>query len=561
MKEKEKKLKVLLVYPNLPLMLVPPLSMAIFTKLLKDKKHEVELFDTTPYIPEDINSSPQNRTIYLQARDFSDEDDLGVSIKTNLIGDYKEKVFSYKPDLIIYSIVEDAFFKALKMMDAIEEYKCIKISGGVLPTADPEHVISKKQINFIALGEGEVTLIDVADAVKNKKNLKNLKGTWFKDESGEIHKNPKNQLVDINNSVPDYSLFDEKRFFRPMGGKIFKTIPIETYRGCPYKCTFCNSPMHNTQVSKEKIAHSFLRRKTIENVRKEILDLKNKYNPGFLYFVDDSFLARPRKEIFEFCDMYEEFKIPFWFNTRPENCKVDFLKRLKEIGAYRISFGVECGNPDFRQKVLLRKPTNKEIIESFKVIEESGIAFSVNLIIGFPGETRDLTMETVDLVRVISGYDTITVSIFTPYRGTVLQKIAVKNGWLDKNHITIHTTSSSVLKMPSPYLSSKDIDGLMKTIPLYVYFPKSEWANIRKAEEDSDEGKSILEHYSKIYKENFLKNSQGDKKVMFNEASGKQPTRAKNPDKIANNNSSNDDGQFSNKKMTKTELALLTMQN
>ena len=113
-----------------------------------------------------------------------------------------------------------------------------------------------------------------------------------------------------------------------MGGKIFKTIPIETYRGCPYKCTFCNSPMHNTQVSKEKIAHSFLRRKTIENVRKEILDLKNKYNPGFLYFVDDSFLARPRKEIFEFCDMYEEFKIPFWFNTRPENCKVDFLKRL-----------------------------------------------------------------------------------------------------------------------------------------------------------------------------------------------------------------------------------------
>ncbi|MDC0200684.1 radical SAM protein, partial [Candidatus Pelagibacter sp.] len=382
MKEKEKKLKVLLVYPNLPLMLVPPLSMAIFTKLLQDQKHEVELFDTTPYIPEDINSSPQNRTIYLQARDFSDEDDLGVSIKTNLIGDYKEKVFSYKPDLIIYSLVEDAFFKALTMMDAIKDYKCVKISGGVLPTADPEHVISKEQINFIALGEGEVTLIDVADAVKNKKNIKNLKGTWFKDESGKVHKNPKNQLVDINNSVPDYSLFDEKRFFRPMGGKIFKTIPIETYRGCPYKCTFCNSPMHNTQVSEEKIAHSFLRRKTIENVRKEILDLKNKYNPGFLYFVDDSFLARPRKEIFEFCDMYEEFKIPFWFNTRPENCKVDFLKRLKEIGAYRISFGVECGNPDFRQKVLLRKPTNKEIIDSFKVIEESGIAFSVNLIIG-----------------------------------------------------------------------------------------------------------------------------------------------------------------------------------
>ena len=44
-------------------------------------------------------------------------------------------------------------------------------------------------------------------------------------------------------------------------------------------------------------------------------------------------------------------KIPFWFNTRPENCKVDYLKALKRVGAYRISFGIECGNPDFRQKV------------------------------------------------------------------------------------------------------------------------------------------------------------------------------------------------------------------
>ena len=110
-------------------------------------------------------------------------------------------------------------------------------------------------------------------------------------------------------------------------------------------------------------------------------------------------------------------------------------------------------------------------------------------------------METVELVKQIKGYDTITVSIFTPYRGTVLQKVAVKNGWLDKDHITIHTTSSSVLKMPKPYLSSKDIDGLMKTIPLYVYFPKSEWKNIRKAEESDDEGLSLQELVNRIRKE------------------------------------------------------------
>ena len=549
----KKKFKILLVYPNLPLMLVPPLSMAIFTRLLKDYGYTVDLFDTTSYIPEDINSSPQNRTLYLQARDFSDEDDLGVSIKTELYKDYREKVFNYKPDLIIYSVVEDAFPKAIKMMEAVKDYDCVKISGGVLPTADPGYVINKKEINFIAIGEGEITLLEVSEAVRNKKDLKNLKGTWFKDENGKIFKNPRNKLVDINKSLPDYSLFDPRRFYRPMGGKIFKTIPVETYRGCPYKCTFCNSPMHNSQVKDENIAHDFLRRKSIENVRKELLSLRDLYSPEFIYFVDDSFLARPRKEVFEFCEMYKEFKTPFWFNTRPENCKEDYLKALKEVGAYRISFGVECGNPDFRQKVLLRKPSNQEIIESFKVIHNSGIAFSVNLIIGFPGETRDLVMETVELVKQIHGYDTITVSIFTPYRGTVLQKIAVKNGWLDKDHITIHTTSSSVLNMPAPYLSSKDIDGLMKTIPLYVYFPRSEWKNIKKAEENTEEGRNILDHYSKIYKDNFLKKNQDDKKIIYAHDE-KQPLRSKNPDfrysELAKN-----------KKLSPSELAILTMNN
>ena len=104
--------------------------------------------------------------------------------------------------------------------------------------------------------------------------------------------------------------------------------------------------------------------------------------------------------------------------------------------------------------------------------------------------------------------------------------------------------------MPPPYLSSKDIDGLMKTMPLYVYFSKTEWPNIRKAENDNDEGKKLLDHYSKIYKENFLKQTQSDKKILFNDTSNKQPTRAQNPNKNVNNNIDNDI-DFTNKKMSK----------
>ena len=512
---KKKDFKILLVYPNIPLMTVPPLSMAIFTGILKKEGYTVELFDTTPYISDDGNLSQKNRRLYLQYRDYSDEDDLGIVVKTNLIEDFRKAVLDYKPDLMIWSVVEDAFKKTLKMVESIKDYKCVSIFGGVLPSADPEYVINQKYINFISKGEGEITLKELAKTVYEKKNYQNIKGTWFKKDDGTIIKNPPNQLVNINESTPDFGLFDPKRFNRPMGGRIFKMIPIETYRGCPYKCTFCNSPMHNTNVKKDSIAHSFLRRKTIKKVRSEISSLVKRYDPSFLYFIDDSFLARPKNEIFEFCDMYEEFKIPFWFNTRPENCKEDVLKRLHEVGAYRISFGVECGNEEFRTKVLLRKPTNEQVIEAFKVIEKGKIAFSLNLIIGFPGETRDLVMETVNLVKKLSGYDALTVSIFTPYRGTVLREIALKNGWIEPDHITVHTTSSSVLNMPPPYLQKDEIDGLIRAIPLYVYFPYENWNEIKKTEKFDAVGNKIFKKYSEIYKKNFLRETQDDKKIFI----------------------------------------------
>ena len=79
-----------------------------------------------------------------------------------------------------------------------------------MPSADPEYVIKHKDINFIAKGEGEITLKELAKCVYEKKNYKNLKGTWFKNEDGTINKNPPNQLTNINEGVPDFSLFDSK---------------------------------------------------------------------------------------------------------------------------------------------------------------------------------------------------------------------------------------------------------------------------------------------------------------------------------------------------------------
>jgi len=509
--------RVLIVYPNLTMMLVPSLAIGIFTRILKSQNYQVFLFDTTHYASKE-NSSPQNRVKFLQAREFDETNDLGIRIKTDLIGDFVRKVKILKPNLLIYSVVEDCYNQTLSLMDAIKDEGIPHLVGGVFPTAAPEVCIDNDLIEMIGIGEGEQIIIDVCEAVRLYKGIESIPGTWVKTDGGII-KNPRDMITSIHNSVPDFSLFDEARFNRPMGGRIFRTIPVETYRGCPFQCTYCNSPMQTEKARKSNLGN-YLRRKSIDDLRVEINQLIEKYDPQFLYFIDDSFTARPKDEVFAFCDMYQEFGLPFWFNTRPETTTPGMMKRLKEVGIYRISFGIEAGNEQYRKKVLGRNGTNDQLKKVYDEIADSEIPFSLNLIIGMPGETRDLIMDTIHFTRTIRGFDTITVSIFTPYHGTVLRKIAVNNGWLDKNYITKHTTSSSALNMPSPYLSSKDIDGLMRVIPLYIYFPETEWDKIHRAEIPDKEGDEILNYYSRIYKEKFLKESQDDRKIIVDGATG-----------------------------------------
>ena len=500
--------KVLLVYPNLTMMLVPSLCMALFTGILRRAGYTVELFDSTHYVS-DLTSSPDNRVKFLQYRPFDAQKDLNFQLHTDLTGDFARKVNDFKPDLLVMSVVEDTFLQGVSLLETIKDAQIPSIMGGVFVTAAPEKAISFPQVQMVGLGEGEETILEVAERVRRGESCEDVPNVWFKRPDGGITKNQMRPLVDISTAVPDFSLFDETRFYRPMGGRDFKTLPIETYRGCPYVCTFCNSPMQ-VETMRDNNLGNFMRRKSAMVIRQDILRLVEEHDPEYLYFIDDSFLARPDEEIQAFLEMYQEFKIPFWCNTRPENATAERLAGMKAVNSDRISFGLECGNEQFRREVVQRHPTNVQILGYFEEIARSGIAFSVNNIVGFPDETRDMVFETIELNRQLGGYDSMTVSIFTPYHGTKLRELAIHRGYLDPNVITTHTTSSSLLSMP--HLPSEEIDGLVRTFMLYVRFPKKEWPRIQLAEKDTEEGNRIFAEYQQKYRERFFQGNQDETK-------------------------------------------------
>ena len=485
-----------MVYPNIPMMLVTPLSVAVFTWILRKEGFEVDLFDTTQYGDGDL-SSPLNRVKYLQARNLFAKENMDLLKTTALESDFRVKLESFKPELLLYSFTEDALGRALELLRVSNSHGIPAVLGGVLATAAPEWLLSFPEVTMVGVGEGEETVREIAVQFSGKKDISGTPGLWVKKKDGTIIRNPMRPYVNLDEYSTDFSLFEESRFVRPMGGMIHRALPVETYRGCPNRCTFCNSPMHN-RTAKE-LNRVYLRRRTVKNIEREVKHLIDAYGINLLYIVDDDFLARPKKEIQDFIEMYRGIKVPFWFNTRPERCSEDVLVKLKEIGLFRVSFGVESGNEDFRIKRLHRNVKNKKIIDCFAMIEKSDIQYSINYIIGFPFETRDMVFDTIRLARKIKSYDAITVSIFTPYRGTLLRDLAIENGWLDSEALTVHTTAKSMLNMP--LFPAEQIERLMRTFPLYVEFDESEWQEIAKAEMPGPKGDAVLDYYSKIYRE------------------------------------------------------------
>lgn len=546
--ESEEDFKVLIVYPNLPLMLVPSLAIALFMRIFKDLGYRVEIFETTHYVSDQM-ANADNRQKRLQARSFDVTKDIGITMKTDLLGDFRRKVEEFAPDFMIYSVVEDAFMQCVGLLDSIADLGIPHLIGGVFPTNAPGRCFDFPAVKMIGRGEGEHTVAAVAEAVRLGGPLHDIPGTWYRDDDGHIHRNGQPPLADLDQVRPDFSLYEENRFYRPMGGRMFKMVPVETYRGCPYACTYCNSPAQRTFAKSEGLGN-FLRRKTMSVLRDELAETIERTQAEFIFFIDDSFLARPKGEIFQFCDMYEEFGLPFWFNTRAENFTPDVLERLKEVGCYRMSASIESGNEEYREKVLRRKVSNAKLIERFGLVSESGIAFSMDVIVGSPGETRELVMDSVELIRSIKGYDALTVSVFTPYHGTVLREVAVNNGWVDRDSICTQGYARSILKMPRPHMNATEIEGLTAVFPLYCHFPKSAWDDLRRAEMNDEEGLKIREHYAETYQEEFFSMDQEQKLAMHAEDFGGISTGCRtNPQ---------DAFRVSPKRLSDEELTMLT---
>lgn len=489
--------RVLLVNCNTMLDTLITAGIGILSACLKKEGMEVRLFDTTFYRTAE-RTGDEARAAALQVRK-TDFRDFGIVPEPgDVVEDFVRVVASWQPHLIGLSCIEVTWPLGLDLLNAVKESGIPTIVGGAYATFGPDLVIEHDAVDMVCVGEGEQALVELCRKLRAQEDVTGIGNIWVK-RDGELFRNPIRPGIPMR-ELPhqDWEVYDRRRFWKPMGGKISVTGTFEMNRGCPYSCSYCiNSGFHTLYDG----AGGYYREQDIPRLIDEMLEKKEQYQLAFVYLVAESFLTTNNRRIDAFAKLYPGVGLPFWVEARPESITRAKVEMLRETGCEGISIGVESGNAELRRTMLGRNVSNETIIRAFELLAGSGLRVSANNIIGFPTETREMIFETIELDRrlPVSG---VMVSFFSPYRGCALRENCEQAGLIGREDIAADYRLAPSMDMPQ--LGYKELVGLHRTFPLYVKFPRSEWDTIRMCEEDTPEADRLYQQLSHRYVKEFM---------------------------------------------------------
>ena len=355
--------RVLFLYPNIQMCALMPTGVALLSAMLRREGFVVDIFDCTFYkVPLTVNYPFYHSSL----RPVNwDERDIKF-YESDIVADFQKKVDEFQPDLIAVSVVENTYHIGMRLVKSLKK-RIPTAWGGVFATFAPGKIIKEDVADYVCVGEGEEALLDLCTRLCRGLPVKDTPNFWMKADE-QVYVNPMRPPLNLNDlPYPDFDVFEPQSIYRAMQGKVRRTIGIETQRGCPYTCAFCNSPSNNA-IYKKDSAGAFYRKKSIDRVHNELNYLVNKYQPELIYFVVDTFLAMGDAEFSDLANMYLDFRVPFWMNTRCETITKDRAVWLERMNCMRLNMGIEHGNQVYREKVLNRRLTNQQMLDAFRTV-------------------------------------------------------------------------------------------------------------------------------------------------------------------------------------------------
>lgn len=329
----------------------------------------------------------------------------------------KEKIIQASPDVVGLTAMTLTLVDALKTSRLVKEInpKIPLVWGGPHVHLYPEETIQFPEVDFLILGEGEITLAQLLDNLNNPGVLKETPGLVFKDK--EIIRTKAPAFIENLDEIPPPAR--ELVPFQKYSSVIAKRSPVTTMitsRGCPYKCLFCDRP----HLGKKFRAHS-------PKYVVDEMELCTQLGIFEILVYDDTFTIS-RQRVLDICDeiIRRRLKIGWDIRARVDTVDPEMLAKLKKAGCERIHFGVEAGTEEIL-KVLRKGITLEQARAAFKMAKKAGIATLAYFMIGSPGETRTHILKTIDFAKSLKA-DFVHVTITTPFPATDLYRLGLKKG-------------------------------------------------------------------------------------------------------------------------------------
>jgi len=283
--------------------------------------------------------------------------------------------------------------------------------------------LKKSGADAAVIGEGELTIVELLQAVANHRPLKDVKGIAYRDGDKVIINERRELIKDIDSlPMPAYQLFPVEyyRLMRlPHCANPDFVMPVLSGRGCTFRCNFCYRMDEGHRPRRN------------DAIIEEIKFLNKNYRINYIDFSDELLMSSVERTTSLCEDLLKAgLKIKWFCNGRLNFAKAGVLGVMKRAGCQFINYGIEAFD-DQILKNMNKALTTKQIVAGIEATLKSGISPGFNIIFGNIGENRDTLNKAVEfLLKYDDGAQLRTIRPVTPYPGSDLYYHAIEKGLL-----------------------------------------------------------------------------------------------------------------------------------
>jgi len=340
------------------------------------------------------------------------------------------------------------------------------IWGGPQASTYYEEVLLDGLVDYVIIGEGEKTTLELIGSIRNSEELMLVKGLAFQRKGKIIKNSPRERLTSQELDSIDFRLAHEynEKFAKHIPHSVpyseMRFANVVGSRGCWNNCSFCSS---NSIWGRKINYHS------PENVVDEIEFLVNEKNVNYLFFTDDDFLVNgnwAQKIAGELLKRDIKIKYHVMGSVR-SSLRFNNYELLKRSGCAEITVGMETANPDILCEI--GKGYELSVLPSVaNEITGHGIHFGLYYMVGYPQQTEQNLERDYEFISTLP-FSRIRASFITPFPGTrFFSEVESNDLWIDgyRNNWSLLTCDRPVVK--SRVTPEKLVEARDRIVGLYL---------------------------------------------------------------------------------------------